>query len=151
MGTLFKKKGSKQWQMGVRVEGRQLCRSAHTTNKQIAKKLLARWKTEVFEGRFHLPQSNPPYFEEWANEFLTKVVHPNTRKRYTSSVGKLKGKFQLLAFCETHHPSQHSQVVIDCGWFHPFGDPVFLVFFDSICRDARKSQPSRLLAIHSCR
>ena len=79
--------------MGVSVGGRQICRSAHTTNKGVAKKLLARWETEVFEGRFHLPQSNPPYFEEWAKEFLAKVGHPNTRKRYTSSVGKLKGKF----------------------------------------------------------
>jgi len=93
MGTLFKKKGSKQWQMGVSVGGRQLCRSAHTTNKGVAKKLLARWETEVFEHRFHLPQSNPPYFEEWASKFLAKVAHPNTRKRYTSSVMKLKGKF----------------------------------------------------------
>lgn len=93
MGTLFKKKGSKQWQMGVSVGGRQICRSAHTTNKQIAKKLLARWETEVFEGRFHLPQSAPPYFEEWAADFLARVAHPNTRKRYTSSVGMLKDKF----------------------------------------------------------
>src|SRR5947207_289652 len=93
MGSLFKKKGSKQWHMGVCVGRRQICRSAHTTNKGLAKKLLARWETEIFERRFHLPQSIPPYFEDWANEFLTKVAHPNTRKRYTSSVGKLKGKF----------------------------------------------------------
>jgi integrase len=62
----------------------------------IAKKLLARWETEVFERRFRLPQSNPPYFEDWADEFLSKVTHPNTRKRYRSSVGKLKGKFSGL-------------------------------------------------------
>jgi integrase len=79
--------------MGVNVGGRQICRSAHTANKGLAKKLLARWETEVFEGRFHLPQSNPPYFEDWADEFLKKVAHPNTRKRYTSSVRKLKAKF----------------------------------------------------------
>lgn len=93
MGTLFKKKGSKQWQMGVSVGGRQLCRSAHTTNKVIAKKLLARWETKVFERRFHLPQSNPPHFEEWAQEFLSKVAHANTRRRYKSSIEKLKSKF----------------------------------------------------------
>jgi integrase len=93
MGSLFKKKGSQQWQMGVMVGGRQICRSAHTTNKGMAKKILARWETEIFERRFHLPQSTPPYFEDWADEFLTKVTHPNTQKRYTSSVGKLKGKF----------------------------------------------------------
>jgi integrase len=79
--------------MGVSVGGRQICRSAHTTNKTVAKKLLARWETEVFERRFHLPQSTPPFFEDWADEFLTKVAHPSTRVRYTSSVVKLKGKF----------------------------------------------------------
>src|ERR1700722_2323596 len=93
MGTLFKKKGSKQWQMGVSVGGRQICRTTHTTNKGLAKKIMARWETEVFEQRFHIPQSNPPNFEVWADDFLTKVAHPNTRKRYTSSVGKLKSKF----------------------------------------------------------
>jgi hypothetical protein len=101
MGTLFKKKGSKQWQMGVSVNGRQLCRSAHTTNKGVAKKLLARWETEIFEHRFHLPQSNPPYFEVWGDEFLSKVAHPNTRKRYMSSVGKLKGKFAEVRLSES--------------------------------------------------
>jgi hypothetical protein len=54
---------------------------------------LACWETEIFERRFHLPQSTPPYFEDFADEFLTKVAHPNTRRRYKSSVGKLKGKF----------------------------------------------------------
>ena len=93
MGTLFKKKNSKQWHMGVMVGGRQICRSTHTTNKSVAKKILARWETEIFERRFHLPQSTPPYFEDWADEFLTKVARPNTRRRYTSSVGKLKGRF----------------------------------------------------------
>jgi hypothetical protein len=93
MGSLFKKKGSKQWQVGVSVDGRQLCRSTHTTNKTFAKKLMARWETEVFEGRFHLPKSTPPYFEDWSNEFLNRVLHANTRKRYASSLGKLKRKF----------------------------------------------------------
>jgi hypothetical protein len=71
MGTLFKKKGSKQWQMGVMVGGRQICRSTKTTNKGIAKSLLARWETEIFERRFHLPQSTPPYFEDRADNTET--------------------------------------------------------------------------------
>lgn len=96
MGTLFKKKGSKRWQMGVMVNRRQICRSAKTTNKGIAKSLLARWETEIFERRFHLPQSTPPYFEDWADKCLAKMAHPNTRKRYTSSITKLKGKFNGL-------------------------------------------------------
>jgi integrase len=45
------------------------------------------------EAKYHLPTSTPPYFEEWANEFLKEERHPNTRRRYASSIGKLKVKF----------------------------------------------------------
>jgi integrase len=98
MGTLFKKKGSKQWQMGVMLGGRQICRSAHTTNKDLAKKLLARWETEVFEGRFQLIKSQAPFFEDWAKQFLQTIPHLNTRSRYACSVNNLKlrlGKLRL--------------------------------------------------------
>jgi hypothetical protein len=65
MGTLYKRaKGSRNWMMAVNVNG------------------LSRWETEVFEGRFHLPKSAPPAFGEWADQFLLKVGHPDTRKRY---------------------------------------------------------------------
>jgi integrase len=55
--------------------------------------LLSRWETEVFERRYYLPKSSPPVFSDWADEFLAKVTHPNTRKRYGSSIGKLKTSF----------------------------------------------------------
>src|ERR1700757_2076170 len=93
MGTLFKKKGSKHWQMGVWIAGRQKCKSTHTSNKRQARQFLAAWETEVFEGRYHLVKSKPPRFEQWADEFLSKIIHPNTRKRYAASISKLKGKF----------------------------------------------------------
>lgn len=93
MGTLFKKKGSNKWQMGVCIDGQQVCKSTKTKNKRRAKKLLARWETEVFEGKLHLPRSRPPYFEEWADEFLSKILHPSTHKRYASSIAKLKVAF----------------------------------------------------------
>jgi integrase len=96
MGTLFKKKGSKQWQMGVSVAGRQVCRSAHTTNKGIAKKLLARWETQVFEGRFQLIKTNAPTLEEWAEQFLQTIPNLKTRSRYASSVNNMKPKFGKL-------------------------------------------------------
>jgi integrase len=96
MGTLFKKKGSKQWHMGVSVAGRQICRSAHTTNKVTAKKLLARWETEVFEGRFQLIKTNAPIFEKWGAEFLLTINHLKTRLRYTSSVNNMTQKFGKL-------------------------------------------------------
>ncbi len=79
--------------MGVVVGGRQLCKSTHTSNKRLADQLLSRWETEVFEGRFHLPKSSPPPFAEFAEDFLSRVSHPNTRKRYGSSVGKLESNF----------------------------------------------------------
>lgn len=82
--------------MAVTVSGRQICKSTHCSNKSLAHKLLARWETDVFEGRFHLPKSNPPKFEDWADDFLKKVSHPNTRKRYKSSIGKLKIKFSTV-------------------------------------------------------
>jgi len=96
MGTLFKKKGSQQWQMGVCVAGRQICKSTHTTKRSIARNLLARWETEVFEGRFRLPRTTPPSFEDWADHFLLKIAHPNTHRRYSSSVDKLKAAFAGL-------------------------------------------------------
>ena len=55
--------------------------------------MLSRWETEVFERRYYLPKPSPPVFSDWADEFLVKVTHPNTRKRYGSSVGKLKTSF----------------------------------------------------------
>jgi integrase len=79
--------------MAVTIRGSQVCKSTHTSNKRLADQLLSRWETEVFEGRFHLPKSSPPVFGAWADEFLAKVPHPNTRKRYGSSVRKLKAAF----------------------------------------------------------
>jgi integrase len=94
MGTLYKRaQGSRNWMMAVTVAGRQICKSTHTCNKRLAQNLLSRWETEVFEGRFHLPKSAPPTFAEWADEFLAKVAHTNTRKRYGSSIRKMKDKF----------------------------------------------------------
>ena len=93
MGALYKRAGSKNWMMAVTVSGHQVCKSTCTSNKRLAHHVLSRWETEVFEGRFHLPKSAPPPFSKWADEFLDKVAHPNTRKRYGSSVRKLKAAF----------------------------------------------------------
>jgi integrase len=93
MGALYRRAGSKNWMMAVTVNGRQVCKTTSTSNKRLANQMLSRWETEVFEGRFHLPQSAPPAFAKWVDDFLAKVAHPNTRKRYGSSVGKLKSAF----------------------------------------------------------
>ena len=96
MGTLYKRAGSKKWMMAVTVNGRQVCKSSHTSNKRLADQLLSRWETEVFEGRYYLPRSNPPIFEDYASQFLAGVQHPNTRRRYASSVENLKEHFAAL-------------------------------------------------------
>ena len=44
------------------------------------------WETEVFEGRFHLPDT-PPTFGEWADQFLLKVGHPNYPKAILDDLG----------------------------------------------------------------
>jgi integrase len=93
MGALYKRACSRNWMMAVTVAGKQVCKSSHTSNKRLAGQMLARWETEVFEGRFHLPKSAPLAFVKWADDFLAKVMHPNTRKRYGSSIGKLKAAF----------------------------------------------------------
>jgi hypothetical protein len=86
--------------MAVTINGRQVCKSTHTSNKRLADQLLSRWETEVFEGHFHLPKSAPPPFAEWAVEFLARAARPNTRKRYGSSVGKLKAAFARAKLSE---------------------------------------------------
>ncbi|PYX37020.1 MAG: hypothetical protein DMG81_14970 [Acidobacteria bacterium] len=93
MGTLYRRRGSRNWMMAINVAGRQVCKTSHTKSKRIAKQLLSRWETDAFEGRFHLPRSIPPYFQEWADDFLTRVLHAATRKRYESSIKKLKERF----------------------------------------------------------
>jgi integrase len=95
MGTLYRRAGSRNWMMAVTIDGRQRAKSTHTSNKRKAGQLLARWETEVFEGRFQLPRSSPPLFEDYAQAFLANVGHPNTRRRYASSIEKLKAHFKL--------------------------------------------------------
>src|ERR1700720_2788069 len=109
MGTLYKRaKGSRNWMMAVTINGRQVCKSTPTSNKRLADQLLSRWETEVFEGRFHLPKSAPPPFEEWADEFLARVAHPNTRKR--CGRGGIR---------RSRRPGRRSE---DCGPFCPQPD-----------------------------
>src|SRR5215468_5161445 len=93
MGTLYRRGGSRNWMMAVNLAGKQVCKSTQTKSKRLAKQMLSRWETDIFEGRFHLPKSTPPYFRDWADDFKSRVPHEGTRKRYESSIKKLKEKF----------------------------------------------------------
>jgi len=62
--------------------------------------MLSQWETDVFEVRFHLPRSTPPYFQDWADDFLARVPHESTRKRYESSITKLREEFSGIRLSE---------------------------------------------------
>jgi integrase len=77
------------WWMSFTVGGKPHCETTGTTNKRLAKKIWDRRYVEIIEGRYRLPNANTPRLESFAQQFLASVVHPNTKKRYTSSVGNL--------------------------------------------------------------
>ena len=71
----------------------QRCESTGSTNKRVAQKILNLKITEIIEGRYQLPKSNPPRLEQFSQEFLDSIRHQNTKKRYTSSVVNLRAHF----------------------------------------------------------
>ena len=79
----------KTWWIAYTVAGRQHRESTHTTNKRVAKNLLAIRQAQVLEGRLQLPASKPPRFEEWAERFLQSVQHASTKERYRYSIQSL--------------------------------------------------------------
>jgi len=79
--------------MSYTADGRQHCESTRTPNKRLAEKILNLKVTEIIEGRFRLPKSNPPKLKQFSDEFLNSIRHQNTRKRYASSVAKLQMYF----------------------------------------------------------
>lgn len=88
--------------MAATVTGRQICRSSHTTNRRLAEKLLARWETEIFEGRYRLLRSKAPLFDDYAKQYLATVAHLKikTRRRYETSVRSLSQRFKGLPISE---------------------------------------------------
>jgi integrase len=86
-------KRGKNWTICYMVNGKQKCESTGTTNRRLAQRILDKRKGEIAEGRFQLPRSNAPRFETFSREFLDSIRHPNTKKRYASSIGQLKECF----------------------------------------------------------
>ncbi len=89
MGIVYKRSGSRNYMMAVNIAGKQICRSTREKTKGKAKKKLSKWERQIFDGQ----KSVPPYFQKWADDFQTRVPHEGTRKRYESSIKKLKKKF----------------------------------------------------------
>ena len=87
MGCLYRR--GKIWWMAYMLDGKQHCESTGTSNKRLAQKILDKRKGEIAEGRFNLPRSNPPLLQEWAEQFLRSIVHPNTKRTYSSCIQML--------------------------------------------------------------
>lgn len=83
----------KVWWMSYFVAGKQKCESTGTSNKRLAKRIFDKRKGEIAEGRFELPIANPPRLMKFSEEFLDSIRHPNTKKRYRSSVVNLRAYF----------------------------------------------------------
>jgi integrase len=86
----------KTWWISYFVGGRQRFESSHSTKKWDARQLLDIRKGAAREGRLRLVKSKAPHFDEYAQHFLLTVQHPNTRKRYKSSVRNLEACFRKV-------------------------------------------------------
>lgn len=91
---------SRVWWMAYVVNGKQHCESTGTTNKRLAERILNKRLTEITEGRFRLPRSHAPRLEEFCQEFLDSIRHPNTKKRYATSVANLQKHFGDIRLSE---------------------------------------------------
>ena len=83
MGSLIKR--GKKWSIRYTVAGRAIQEATGTNNRRLAEKLLKLREVEVIEGRYGLPKSKPPLFDDYIEQFLEDVRHPNTRRRYSTS------------------------------------------------------------------
>jgi integrase len=80
--------------------GAQVRESSRSSSKRAAEKLLAKRKTEVFEGRWNLQKSNTPRLREWADRVVSQVPHPKTRERYSASASILVSFLGDVKLCD---------------------------------------------------
>ncbi|HLZ41564.1 MAG TPA: tyrosine-type recombinase/integrase [Candidatus Sulfotelmatobacter sp.] len=74
-------------------DGCQHRESSGSTNKTVAKRLLALRTAQVLEDRWNLPRSHSPQFEKWTQEFIKSITHARTKSRYQSSINNLQKYF----------------------------------------------------------
>jgi integrase len=79
----------KIWWISYFVAGKQRFESSRSWKKRDAHRLLDARKGAKAEGRLKLPKTNAPHFLEFTRKFLVTIRHPNTQKRYKSSVRNL--------------------------------------------------------------
>ena len=88
--------GGEHGGLAYSVGGRQRFESSRSTRKRDAQQLLDIRKGAAREGRLRLTKSKAPHFDEYAQRFLLTVQHPNTQKRYRSSVRNLEACFRNM-------------------------------------------------------
>src|ERR1700722_19822731 len=81
------------WWINYTMNGGQRCESTGTTNKRLAQKILDSKKADIVEGRFRILPSRAPHLDSFSEEFLDSIRHPNTKKRYATSVSHLTEYF----------------------------------------------------------
>jgi integrase len=74
--------------MSAMVDGHQICRPTGASNKRVAQQIYEAWRVEIAQGRFDLLKKAPE-LKDWAEKYLKSVDHPNTRRRYKSSMENL--------------------------------------------------------------
>jgi integrase len=93
LATLYKRGGSKYYWIGICHGGSQYCFSTGTANKVLARKILVLYEAEIVRGKFHLPAANPPMFEDYSATYIELKKHPNTQRRYLSSINNFLPHF----------------------------------------------------------
>jgi integrase len=84
----------KTWWITYFAGGRQRFESSRSSRKRDAQELLDIRKGDARRGRLRLTKSKAPHFDEYARRFLLTVQHPNTQKRYGSSIRNLASGFR---------------------------------------------------------
>jgi integrase len=75
--------------MAFTHDGRHICESSGETNKRRALEKYNVRCAEVAQGRFDLLKKCCPTLSEWTEQYLERVQHPSTRRRYASSRANL--------------------------------------------------------------
>jgi integrase len=81
------------WWISYSVGGRQKFESSRSSRKADAQELPDIRRGDARAGRLRLIKRNPPRRDEYARRFLLTVRHPNTQKRYRSSVHNFSACF----------------------------------------------------------
>ena len=89
--------------MSYTVDGRQHFESSGEKNRRRAQQKLDVRRAEIAQGRFDLLKRSPA-LGEWSKEYLERVSHDNTRRRYSSS------RENLIAFFTEERLLSHVSV-----------------------------------------